>query len=285
MRRLIPRVEREGDAISAKGRIIGVSAGERKEGDQQEDENGLEFFFQNEGEEPGEEVGYAVDFEEAREAADLHAIIQDLSFVTQVCDRLEDRLLAQEANAQEEDEHPTLDVGGYTNRSLWIAALTTYGRCFLKGIRYSLPESLFLRTPGMDYTHLHRYYMNMRDKHVAHSVNALEANDAVVSLSRRADGSLAVDGLGMVYISLAHPHHSEVQRLGNMAGYASGYAQDAYRDANRRALEKARSLSQDELNKLRPYEFRGKEGFVSEESAKAMGRSRRGRNRKKNRDV
>ena len=241
----------------------------------------MEFSVGNQGEEPGEEVGYAVDFDEAREAAELHAIIQDLSFVTQVCDELENRLLAREADAQDEDEHTTADVDNHIDGSLWIAALTTYGRCFLRGIRYSLPESLFLRTPGMDYTHLHRYYMNIRDKHVAHSVNALEANDAVLRLSRRADGSLAVEGLGMVYLSLAHPHHSEVQQLGSMAGYASGYAQDAFRDASKRAFEKAKSLSQEELNKLRSYEFEAKEGFVSEESAKAMERSRRGRNRKK----
>lgn len=186
---------------------------------EQEDEDSLKFSISNQG----EGIGYAVDFEEAREAAELHAIIQDLSFVTQACDKLEDRLLAREADAQGEDE-PATDADPLIESSLWIAALTTYGRCFLRGIRYSLPESLFLQTPGMDYTHLHRYYMNIRDKHVAHSVNALEANDAVVRLSRGADGSLTVEGLGMVYISLTHPHHSEVQQLGSMAGYASGYA-------------------------------------------------------------
>lgn len=54
----------------------------------------MEFAVSNQGEEPGEEVGYVVDFDEAREAAELHAIVQDLSFVTQVCDELENRLLA-----------------------------------------------------------------------------------------------------------------------------------------------------------------------------------------------
>lgn len=245
----------------------------------------MECFVRREGEEPSGEIGYAVDFEEAREAAELHAIIGDLSFVTKVCDQLEDRLLAQEADTREDHEHHTADVDGYINRSLWIAALTTYGRCFLKGIRYSLPESLFLGTPGIDYTYLHRYYMNIRDKHVAHSVNSLEACDAVVSLNRRADRSLGVDQLAVVHATLGHLHRSEVQQLGNMAGYASGFAQDKYRDVSRRALEKAESLSQKDLNKLRPYELRGTGGFVSEESTKAVGWPRRGRDRKKNRDV
>lgn len=248
------------------------------------DEDSWEFVVQHEGKEPGREVGYAVNFEEAREAAELHAIIQDLSFVTEVCERLEDRLLAQEAETQEEDEYPTADVDDHIDRSLWIAALITYGRCFLKGIRYSLPESLFLRTPGMDYTHLHRYYMNIRDKHVAHSVNSLEGHDAVVSLNRRTDGSLNVARLAIVYVTLVHLHHSEVQQLGNMAGYASDFAQDAFEDVTKKALKKAKSLSQENLSKLRPYGFRGKEGFVSKESTEAVGRPRRGRNLRKKRD-
>ncbi len=240
-------------------------------------------FVQREGEQPIREVGYAVDFDEAREAADLHAILQDLSFVTTTCDLLEDRLLAQEADKPEGHEHPIMDVDGHINGSLWIAALTTYGRCFLKGIRYSLPESLFLGTPGMDYTHLHRYYMSIRDKHIAHSVNSLEACDAVVNLNHRADGSLDVEGLTMVHVTLNHPHHSEVQQLGSMAGYATGFVADAYEDVSQRALEKATSLSQEELRRLRPYQFKGNEGFVSEESTEAMKRPRRGRDRKKKR--
>lgn len=70
-----------------------------------------------------------------------------------------------------------------------------------------------------------------------------------------------------------------------MASYAGGFAKDAFKDVNRRALEKAKSLSQEELSKLRPYEFKGSEGFVSEESTEAVGRPRRGRNRKKKRDA
>ena len=249
------------------------------------DEEGLEFSIQQVGQELGGEAGYVLDFDETREAAELHAIIQDLRFVTKVCDRLEDRLLAREAGVQGDQEHLTADVDGLVDRSLWIAALTTYGRCFHKGIRYSLPESLFLRTPGMDYTHLHRYYMNIRDKHVAHSVNSLESHEAVVSLRRGPDGSLGVDRLAMVHVTLGHLHHLEVQQLGSMAGYAVGFVQEAFEDARGRALAKAKRLPQKDLKKLRPYEFRGSEGFVSEESTKAMERSRHGRDRKKKRDL
>lgn len=250
------------------------------------DESSWEVFVQREGEEPVREVGYAINFDEAREAAELHAIFGDLSFVTKTCDLLEDRLLAREADEQEGHEQPpTEGEDGRINRSLWIAALTTYGRCFLKGIRYSLPESLFLGTPSMDYTHLHRYFMNIRDKHVAHSVNALEACEAVVSLDQREDGSLSVKGLAMVHITLGHVHHSEVQRLGNMAGYALGFVRDRYEDVSKRALEKAKSMSQGELSKLRPYGFRGSEGFISPESTEVVGKSRRGRDRKKKRDA
>lgn len=234
----------------------------------------------HEGETPAENIGYVLDFDEAREAAELNALIQDLNYVTEVCALLEERLLGRETEEQEDEEQP-VSIENNVERSLWVAALTTYARCFLKGVRSSLPESLFLRTPGMDYTHLHRYYMNIRDKHVAHSVNALEAHDAVVTLDRTPDGTLKVATLGMLHMTLVHLHHSEVQQLGNMAGYASDYARERYEELSQRTLDKALALSQEELSKLRPYEFRGREGFVSPDSTQSMYESRRGRKRKK----
>lgn len=226
---------------------------------------------------------YALDFDEARKAAELHAIMQDLDYVTEICDELENRLLGQEA--EEDDEGPPdADIEDYVDRSLWIAALITYARCFGGGVRHPLPVSLFKRTPGMDYTDLHNYYYNMREKHAAHSVNSLEAHDAVVSLDRKPDGSLHVRSLKMVHLTLTSSHHSEVQQLGSLADYARQYAKEIYEDVSQRVLQKARGLSQEELERLRPYEFKGQTGFGSQEDTIAMKKPRRGRNREKRRD-
>lgn len=76
-----------------------------------------------------EDAWYVLDFDEAREAAEYHAIRQDLAFVTETCDVLENRLLRQEAKEQQVSWSASAEE--YLDRSLWIAALTTYGRCFL----------------------------------------------------------------------------------------------------------------------------------------------------------
>lgn len=227
----------------------------------------------------GEGVGFVLDFDEARQAAELYAIGLDLTYVTEICDLLEDRLLARSAGEQGEELRAP-GIEDHVNRSLWIAALITYGRCFHRGIRYSLPESLFVETPEMDYTDLHRYFMNIRDKHLAHSVNELEAAEAVVSLDRGPDGSLTARTLRMVYVTMLNLHHIEVSQLGSMASYAGGFARDRYEELRRRTLEKTRGLSQKELEKLHPFSFRRREGFASRESAKAMKKARRGKGRK-----
>lgn len=147
-------------------------------------------------------------------------------------------------------------------------------------MRHSLHESLFLETPGMDYRHLHRYFMAIRNKHVAHSGNELETNEAVVPLQRRADGSLQAGTVKKVHLTLAHVHHLEVQQLGSMASYAGGHAREAYEDARRRAVEQVERLSQDQLNELRPFVFRRREGFLATESAQTIEKARRGRDRK-----
>ena len=81
---------------------------------------------------------------------------------------------------------------------------------------------------------------------MAHSVNELEDHEAVVSLERDTDDSLRVasDSLWIIHATLGHLHHSEVQRLGCMADNASAYAQDRFEDVSRRAIEKAKGLSQ-----------------------------------------
>ena len=101
-----------------------------------------------------------VDYEEAKKLADLASIYQDLSFTIDTLKRLL-RLL------KENDEDRVLI------QSLWTAALISYARCFSSGKRFGLSESIFEKLEG-DPIGCHRYYRNLRDKHIAHSVNPFE---------------------------------------------------------------------------------------------------------------
>ncbi len=115
-----------------------------------------------------------VDFDEARELADLLTIRADLEFVAEAADRLAGLL----------DKEP---LDGVIAKALQSAALIAYVRCFTSGKRFGLTEQTLDRGPegAREY---HRYLKDMRDKHIAHSVSPFErmAVGAVLSVDEDA---------------------------------------------------------------------------------------------------
>lgn len=107
-----------------------------------------------------------VDFEEAKELADYASIYQDLAYVVDALKRLK--------NLIEENSKDNILM-----QSLWTAALIGYARCFSSGKRFGLKESIFEKIP---YNHesedtpikVHQLYIDLRNKHIAHSVNPFE---------------------------------------------------------------------------------------------------------------
>ena len=88
-------------------------------------------------------------------------VLQDLRSVIELCKRLDTEL------ERAEDEADNLLI-----EALWTAALVKYVRCFTSGKRFGLDPSVFDGLAGASETH--QYFKNMRDKHVAHSVNPFE---------------------------------------------------------------------------------------------------------------
>ena len=100
-----------------------------------------------------------VDFDEAIELGDWEGVALDLKFVCDACDKY----------LTIGHENPPL-IG----RSLWIAIMVTYSRCFKKysGVRLGLDED---DLNGMeDGLSLHRYIIGLRDEHIGHSVSDYE---------------------------------------------------------------------------------------------------------------
>jgi hypothetical protein len=130
--------------------------------------------------------GAKVDYKEARILADLTLILQDLTFTVNVLERLrgllkdnsKDRILIE---------------------SLWTSALISYVRCFSSGKRFGLTENIFKnkKLKG-DPIGCHRYYKNLRDKHIAHSVNPFEQVAVDLELSRSDSGKREVLGVGIL---------------------------------------------------------------------------------------
>ena len=73
----------------------------------------------------------------------------------------------------------TLDFS--LNEALSAAATVRYGRCFKSGVRDRLPEEALKAAPDL-LQDTHRFVLDLRDKHVAHSVNPFEENDVTVQI-------------------------------------------------------------------------------------------------------
>src|SRR5258708_1465821 len=108
----------------------------------------------------------------AAELAAIASIQRDLSFTLRPCDLLLGPF-ATDSNI------PTPNPPGEPDtirESLWNSALIAYARCFATGIReHRLDESDFEGVPehASKLKTDHRYFINLRSKHVAHSVNRL----------------------------------------------------------------------------------------------------------------
>jgi len=106
--------------------------------------------------------GVKIEYKEAKILADLTLILQDLIFTVGVLKRLIKLL--------KDDSKDNILIQSY-----WIAALISYVRCFSAGKRLGLSEDIFKndKLEG-DPLGCHRYFKNLRDKHIAHSVNPFE---------------------------------------------------------------------------------------------------------------
>jgi len=115
---------------------------------------------------------------EAQWLADLHGIDNDLRDVVKLCNKCLD--LMQALPLPDGDPIDWLDKS-WLSGEISFAAVIKYGRTFGSGTRLSIPRSWITRlTP--EYQDKHRYFKDLRDKFIAHSVNAFEDNQVFAYL-------------------------------------------------------------------------------------------------------
>jgi hypothetical protein len=113
-------------------------------------------------------------FEDANAAsyADLISTVDDLKFVERACERL----LVEMSRSQEAQDQVVV-------RALWASILTTYARCFISGKRKAIPKADIQLLPlDGEVAEWHQWLIDMRNKHIAHSVNAFETVKVGVGL-------------------------------------------------------------------------------------------------------
>jgi hypothetical protein len=120
--------------------------------------------------------------------ADLGAVTQDMKFVMHCCQRLV---------AGMADEQPD----GVVMEALFTAAVITYARCFNTGKRSSLSENDLTKL-GLegDLRGFHRQVLDMRSKHVAHSVNPFEMITVGAVLSPTDAENRQVEGIAVLIV-------------------------------------------------------------------------------------
>jgi hypothetical protein len=153
---------------------------------------------------------------DAREVADLLAVQQDLTYVWEACDLLLDL--------------PTDDPGlrKLLTRALWSSALVAYARCFATGKRLGFNDDDVQRVAkGNKAVKFHRKMLDLRNEHIAHSVNPLEfikIGIMVGSLSR--DDEEGVTGLVTLFGADWKPHPTSIDSLSRLAEGLLGVVMD-----------------------------------------------------------
>jgi len=141
-----------------------------------------------------------VDFEEAKKLADLISIAQDLGSVMKTCSKLKVLL--------EDNSRDSLLI-----ENLWTSALIRYARCFASGKRYGLDETIFEDLQG-EALKVHNMYMNLRNKHIAHSVNPFEQIKVGVVLSPEESQDKKIIGVATLLMKQISLDREGVHQLG-----------------------------------------------------------------------
>lgn len=173
-----------------------------------------------------------VDYDEARVTADLMSYFQDLTFTIDALDRLQ-----QMINDNVQDN--------VVSGSLWIGALVSYARCFSTGKRFGLSGEMFRSSAGG--LECHEYYINLRNKHIAHSVNPFEQVVVGIVLSPPSKSEKKVEGIAVMSQRLLHLDSVGIQNLRRLSVAALEVIQTRSKESQDEALEAGKKLLLDSL--------------------------------------
>jgi hypothetical protein len=135
----------------------------------------------------------------ATRLADLVSVLDDLTYCADCCVRLEGIL-------KDGPEDVLLQ------RALWISALVAYARCFASGVRVGIAPDVYREVDG-DPLSAHQAHMDMRNKHIAHSVNAFEQVKVGVVLAPLSADKRGVEGVARLSMAFQHGSADVVEQL------------------------------------------------------------------------
>ncbi len=174
-----------------------------------------------------------VDFPEAERLADLASIFQDLEFALQACERLLDVI---------DTEHPD----SVLMQSLWTAAVISYVRCFATGKRFGLSEETLSNLNG-EPIEVHRFYKNLRDKHIAHSVSPFDEFAVGLVLPPQGSEKNEVQGVATLFRRHIAATRQGIEQFTILASALREEVGRLAKEAKLEVLEAGRQISLGEL--------------------------------------
>lgn len=173
--------------------------------------------------------------QKAKIHADLFSIMQDLMATMKTCSVLKKLM-------QEESKDAILI------QNLWTAALIRYARCFASGKRFKLDISLLKNLEG-EPVKVHELYINLRNKHIAHSVNPFEQYEDGMIIDDKQKKVVAVSTLGMTLIAL---EEKGIHQLGLLSNVFYKEAKRQYDDLTKEMLNLLNQIPTEILSSRKP---------------------------------
>ncbi len=173
---------------------------------------------------------------EAQKLADLAAIIQDFRTIMQTCSRLKNLL---DENSK---DHILIE-------SLWVSALIKYARCFATGKRFGLSKNIYQNIQG-EPLKAHQFYIDLRNKHIAHSVNPFEQMEVGFILSSVSDSEKKIVGVSTLSMRHIFSDKKGVQQLGMLSKIAHDKMCSMAKETEQKVLEEGKKIPIEELYKI-----------------------------------
>lgn len=226
---------------------------------------------------PGDTL-YEFDTEETKEGLEWNGIEFDTQYVIDVTN-----LLMEMVRYKREEDEETSGVREYPisysddrershdiiTKALWESALVTYARCFGTGKRVRLDANTVFDGQPDETLRWHKYFKDTRDKHVAHSVNPFEFGHFGVRLTERGtDNVRFTDEGGFVHLYRGGEALSTIKVLNWLAKLVNRYATKRRNEAGQKALDRARTMSKEQLNALQVLQMSVEDGFDAASKAR-----------------
>lgn len=132
------------------------------------------------------------------------------------------------------------------HEALTNAAVVRYSRCFAKGVREKIPNTLLCGLPENQNTD-HEFFIALRNQYIAHSVNVFEETKIVAYLVPEEIGPRGVASIGIQHVRLGSLGAQHFNRLKALSLELHRRVSIIIHEEERKVLDAARKLPVDGL--------------------------------------